>query len=398
MAITRVNTVNELKQIFVEIFLNNTNKISKISNQSVMNAFAYGVAKIAQKALKDIAIAESHQFPDTAYGVTLDTVAENYGIAARFAAGQSSVYIRCVADPGTLYEAGAQVFSGNGVDFDLEEDLTIGTEGYGYAKIRSSISGSKANVPALTITSVDPAPTGHKYVVNEYGAINGRDAESDRLFRLRIKEGGNLAARGTLAYLTQTFMRINSNVLQVRHQGLNSSSQQVLAIVTQNGIDLNASELDDIKSRAEEYLNLSDLNPLTGIPNVEIKNIEYEPIDISARVSIKASADVDRVRQDLQIAVSKYLDFRFWPAGGRFEWDDVLQIFKDNPNIDYVPDTFFVPNQDIITDPLRVPRIRGFLLLDLDGGVIIGNSGVLNPIYYPQIADFSFQQTVLSSI
>lgn len=40
--ITKITTVEELKQIFTEIFLNKTDKVSDISNESVLNALPYG--------------------------------------------------------------------------------------------------------------------------------------------------------------------------------------------------------------------------------------------------------------------------------------------------------------------------------------------------------------------
>jgi len=399
MAVTRVSTVNELKQIFTEILINKSSKITKISNQSVLNGIAFGVAKIAQKALKDIAIVESHLFPDSAYGITLDTVADNYGISSRFLDSESSTYIRLVADPGTVYLAGVHIFSGEGVSFDLEEDLTISNHGYGYGKIRSQTTGLKANVPPLTINSINPIPIGHKYSINEYGALYGRDVESDHLFRLRIiKDSGNLTSRGTLAHITQVMNKINNNVLEVRYHGVNQLLQPVLAIITQNGINLNSIELGLLKSRASEFLNLTDLNITGSDPNIELKNISYEPIDLSMRVKINPSADSDNVRKDIQISISKYLDFRYWKPGDRFEWDNVLQLVKDHPDIEYVPDTTFFPNQDIVTDITKVPRIRGFLLLDLNGGIISTSPSIINPVYYPVEADFSFQSTVLSSI
>jgi len=399
MAITRISTVNELKQIFVEMLINKSSKVTKVSNESVNNGIAFGVAKVTQKALKDIAISESRQFPDSAFGVSLDVVADNYGIASRFGAGESSIYVRVVADPTTAYVAGTHVWSGGGQNFDLEENLTIGSEGYGYAKLRSQDTGSKTNIPALQINTVTPIPTGHKYTINEYGAMYGRDAESDQMLRLRIRNAGNLAARGTLAYITQTFNKINPNVLQVRYNGINNSGQPELAIVTQNGIDLSGVELSEIVNRGEEYLSLVELNPLTGVPNISVVNMQYEPIDISFRCQLNPSANDNDVREDLQIAISKYLDFRTWESGSTFEWDDVLQIVKGHQDVQYVPDTYFFPNNDIITDPTRLPRVRGFIMLDMDGAIITSSSNTtLNPIYYPVDADFSFQSTILASI
>ena len=397
--ITRLSTINELKQIFVELLINKSSKVTKVSNQSVFNGVAFGVAKIAQKALKDIAICESHQFPDSAFGITLDTVADNYGIASRFGASGSSTYVRIVADPGTSYIAGTHVWSGAGESFDLEQDLTVGSEGYAYAKIRSQSTGVRTNVSALQINSVDPIPANHKYTTNEYAALYGRNQESDIDFRQRIKDAGNLASRGTLAHLTQVFQKINSNVLELRYQGYNSLSQPTIAVVTQNGIDLSSQEIDELRIRAEEYLSLVDLSILLGTPNFSIVNIDYQAIDISVRVKINLAADVDTVREDIQISISKYLDFRRWTPGSIFEWDDVLQIVKDHSDIEYVPDTYFFPNQDIVTDQNKLPRLRGFLLLDIDGNILSSSSNsTLNPIYYPALKDFSFHATILASI
>ena len=40
----------------------------------------------------------------------------------------------------------------------------------------------------------------------------------------------------------------------------------------------------------------------------------------------------------------------------------------------------------------------GFQMLDLKGNMIIDLQGNLNPVYYPNIMDFSYQATVLKSL
>ena len=82
--ITKITTADELKQIFTEILLNKTDKISDISNESVLNGIAYGCAKMAQRLLINQAVVEGHLFPDTAYGTYLDDIARSNGIAPRF--------------------------------------------------------------------------------------------------------------------------------------------------------------------------------------------------------------------------------------------------------------------------------------------------------------------------
>ncbi len=397
--ITRVSTITELKQIFGEILMNKTSKVTKIADESVVNGIAYGVAKIAQKALKDIAIVEARIFPDGAYGLYLDTTAANYGVSARFGESGSQTAVRVVGAPGTVYTAGVNVFQGGGVNFDLVSDVTIGVSGYSYAQVSSQTLGASTNVTALSITAVTPVPLGHTFCINEYKALGGRNAEDDNIFRVRIKEGANLAATGTLAHLKQAFLKINSNVLEVYYHGVNALNQAVIAVSTQNGVALTPTELTAIRQRGSEYLSIIDLAPFGGASiNIEIKNIDYEAIDVSLRVELVAGADPDAVRKDLQIAFSKEVDFRFWTPGGRVEWDNLLQIAKDHPGISYVPDTWFFPNNDIIIDPTKLPRFRGFLLLDTSGAIISTAGSALNPIYYPTLADFSFQSTILASI
>ena len=397
--VTRVAPIRELKELFIETLLNRTNKVTKVSNDSVLNGVAYGNAKIAQKAMMEIALVESHLFPDGAHGQYLDNVADINGISPRFGAAPASTYVRLVGAPGTTYVAGTQTFTGNGITWDLQEDVTINALGYGYAKVQSQTSGISTNIDAIVITSVNPAPAGHLYVVNEYRAIGGRDAEDDRLFRLRIKHGANLAARGTLAHLTQVFHKLNNKILRVFYEGIDLEGKPIIALATVNGSDLTAAELDDLKARVEEFLSLRDMS-LLGFNNplITLKNADYFPIDISFRVQLNSSADIDKTRQEIQIDIAKYLDLRFWTPGAKVEWDDLLQIVKDHPKVDYVPDQFFTPNVDIETPLNQLPRVRGFLMLNMDGTLMSGESGILNPIYYPANPDFSFQATILQSI
>lgn len=394
--ITRVSTINELKQIYAEILFNKTDKITKISDQSIVNGVAYGVAKVGQKAMKDIAIVESHLFPDSAFGQHLDDIAQKNGIAPRFGASQSSTYLRLVGAPNTVYQAGVNNFFGNGVTFELVEDVTIGNEGYVYAKVRSQSLGTKTNVPSLTINKVQPEPSGHVFVTNEYEAVGGRSFEDDTLFRLRIKQGVNIAARGTLEYITQVFLKFNTNILQVYCYGINDQNQTILAIATQNGMDLSQNELNELLINAAPYLSLTDYNYVTNNSiGVQLRNIEYQPIDVSFRAELIQTTSADQIRKEIQVQLSKYLDFRYWNPSQKVEWDDLLQIVKQQPNVRYVADSFFFPNGDISIQPGKLPRIRGFIMLDLDGNLIVDNLGVLDPIFYPNDIDFSFQQTVL---
>jgi hypothetical protein len=63
-----------------------------------------------------------------------------------------------------------------------------------------------------------------------------------------------------------------------------------------------------------------------------------------------------------------------------------------------VPDAHFKPQADIIVPKYRLPRIKSFIMRDLDGNVIADNYNVLANFYYPNEADMNFQTSVISSI
>lgn len=398
--ITTITTLEELKEIFIETLLNKTDKVTKISDGSVLNGVAYGVAKIGQKVTKDIAVIESHIFPDSAFGTYLDSIAQLRGVSPRQGALESSTYIRVFGAVGTIYLQGTHTFSGNhGIVFDLEENVTIPSFGYTYAKVRSQTQGLNTNVDPLTINKVSPIPTGHQYCINEYAAVGGQDNESDDLFRERIKREINILARHTLAYLEQVFNKINKSVLRVFHYGFNANNEVILGIATTNGIDLSPSELNELLVKGEQYFSICELRPY-GINNtgVVLQNINWQPVDISFRVDIDNSYDIDLVRKRIQVNLNKEFDYRFWTFDKKIEWDNLLEIVKKTEGVKYVADNSFFPQNDITVNRFKLPRVRGFQMLDLAGNLIANFSGTLNPIYYPNNIYFSYQADVLATI
>lgn len=398
--ITKPTSLSELKEIFVKILLNHTSKVTKISDESVLNGIAFGVSKIGQKALKDISLIEAHIFVDSAYGTQLDSIAIQRGVAPRFTSLGSSTFLRLVGMPGTVYTSTIHKFTGShGITFELEGDATIPISGYLYVKVRSSSTGLRTNVDPLTITKITTSLTGHRYVINEYKAIGGRDIEGDDEFRQRIKEGINYLSTGTLAALTQVFMSINPNVLRVIYNGLNSNGKAELGIVTQNGVDLNPTELSQLLTEGDKFLSITDLKAYGTQENgVVVQNISYTPIDVDFRVELLEDASPDLVRIDLQTKFSKYIDFRYWDYNKKVEWDDLLSIVKNAAGVKYVPDVYFSPNSDLIIPINSLPRFRSFIMRNSVGGIIENQSGTLNDYYYPGVQDNYFVETALMNL
>lgn len=397
--ITKITPVEELKQIFLEIFLNKTDKVSDVSDDSVLNAIAYGNAKLTQRTLTNQAIIEGHIFPDSAYGEYLDNLAAIRGVAPRFGAVGSTTYVRVTADEGTSYIAGIHTFtSTSGIVFDLEESGVVGINGYAYLKVRSQQSGLNTNVDALSINKVSPIPQGHISVINEYAATGGSDQESDTLFRERIKTNMNQMSRTTLSYLEKVFMKINPRVLRLHKGGIDSDGKFNLIVVSVNGQNFTAAEFDEILSKSEEYLSLSELLREGSGFALKLNNVDWLPVDIEFRADIDPAYDIDSVRRNIQIQMNKLFDYRFWKYGDKIEWENMLYAAKNVEGVRYVPDTHFYPQADVNVPKYRLPRVRSFIMRDLDGNIIEDNNGVLSDVFYPNEEDRSYQESVLTMI
>ena len=235
-------------------------------------------------------------------------------------------------------------------------------------------------------------PVGHLAVTNEYIATGGLDAESDEVFRQRIKNNLNILSIGTLEYFNQLFQNQDARVLRTFNLGTNDEGKRILSIVTQNGENLTSGELDALLQSTKEFFPITDLNRFGDTIDIELMNViwfgvNYDGVSrttgIDFRVQIDDNADADMVRRTIQINISKYLDFRFWRPNQIIEWDQLLRIVQDTPGVRYVPDMQFNPRVDEVVPINQLPRVQNFVMRDLAGNIIFDSGGVLSPVFYP---------------
>ena len=397
--ITKVdNTISFLKSLWVETFLNKTNRVTDITDNSVLNGIAFANAKVAQKCLKDIAIVEAQVFPEMASGEYLDRAAQLFGVTPRQGALGSSTYVRVFTDGSrdVTYEAGTHTFVNNdGVRFQIEETVTVPANvGYGYVKVRSEATGAFTNVDANTIINVTPVPQGHLECTNEYFAEGGRDQEDDEMFRLRILNHQNIYSVATLEKLVQVFRNIDDRVLKIMFVGVEEDSYLHIQIVTQNGQDLTQDELDELLEKATPYFGIGDLIVAGNIMGIKLENATWYEVGgdtgIDFRCELVPGYRVADVRKNIQIGLSKYLDFRYWEAGQKVEWDDLLEIVKNTEGVKYVSSEWFRPNQDEPVSEFMLPRIKKFRMRDMNGLIMLDEGTDFEmsfddyaPVYYP---------------
>jgi hypothetical protein len=241
-------------------------------------------------------------------------------------------------------------------------------------------------------------PQGHLFVINEYRASGGRDYEDDELFRQRIKDSVNQLSRDTMSYIEQVFMKINERVLRVHKGGLTADGKMNLIVVAVNGQDFSEQEFNEILSRSEEFLPLNELLRENTDFALSLQNVDWLPVDVEFRVDIDPAYDQAVVRRNIAIQMNKLFDYRFWKYGDKVEWENLLYAAKNVEGVRYVPDTHFYPRVDINVPRYRLPRIRGFILRDLEGNVIEDNGGLMSAVFYPNTIEEGYAASVLSNI
>lgn len=390
---TKIYTRDEIKNQFVQVVLNHTNKISKISDNSVLNGISYGIASIAQKLMKDTALLESELFPEYAYGQYLDKIAQRTGVSPRQSYLGSSVWLRLVGVPGTSYNPSTTFSTPDGIVFNIYDTVTIPDAGFCYVKAKSTSTGSQTNVKANTITQVSNAPSGHLYVINEVPATGGVDVEDDKALLSRISQNFNNFAFDTLSKLRMVLTILNPLILDVRKLGIDNSTGKIrLGIITVNGTQLTTSELKSLSERLWEYLSLSDLS-ISSTTNyqstVEIEMVETVDLVVDFRVDL-TDIDLDLFRSKILIEITKLFDYRNWKPGSSVNWSDIFYIVKSQDGIKSLPSEYFLLGQadtaldtvDITIPPLKLPSLKGFIIRDLEGNAYVKGRSTIIPYYY----------------
>ena len=193
-------------------------------------------------------------------------------------------------------------------------------------------------------------------------------------------------------------MKINPRVLRLMKNGIDSNGKFNLIVVPTNGVDFTEEEFNEILSLSQEYLSLVEVLNESNDYKLKLNNVDWLPIDVEFRVDIDPAYNPQVVRREIQIQMSKLYDYRYWKYGDKVEWDDLLQVVKQVEGVRYVPDTHFFPSYDINVPKYRLPRLRAFIMRDLNGNIIEDNNGVMSDVFYPNEEDSAFIGSVLKNI
>lgn len=396
--ITRVHTIEQIKAWVTESLFNNSTRVTKVSPHSILNGFIYGISRVFQKVMREVSLLETYLFPDSAIGSDLDAILLREGLPARFGAVGSATWVRIMAEEGTVYPQYAQLLSTQGIAFRLEESIIVPPNGYVYAKVSSITVGSNTNIVPLSIYTFSDPPAGHLGVFNEYGATGGRDAEDDETVRARIRNISNVASIETIERITQLMMVFNPNVLRIFHGGVDELGKVNLYIATQNGAELTQDELQALSVYITPWLSVFDLNPYNPLEiGITLRNVNYTTVSLDMAIAYDLNIGLEQVRRDIQINLTKYLDFRFWANGQPVEYARLIEIVRSTNGVLFVSNNSFLLNSklnDLYMPSMSLPMISSFVLRDLNLNILLPEFTQPLPVFYPNKPNQQFRQLV----
>lgn len=386
-------TDSDREQILAEIFLSKQSKVTKISIGSVLSAFFSAIARLVGMVEKDIAIYMSRLYPDLAFGTYLDDCAEVFGISGRFSASSSNVYLCLFAEPGTIYDTTITFQSLTGISFRLINNVVVPNSGIIYAIALSTTTGQATNIDPFTITSLSSSPSGHIGVLNETYAFGGQDNESDLSLRNRIKNAATTVSKDTISALTQACIKINPLVFKIYNNGVTDSGKIDLRILTSNGTLLTNNELLNIQEQIRPYLSLRDTSFFNkNNISVAFENVDIHFIDISMQIQFNSSADIELVRRQMQVKVNLFISQYLFKLG-TLQWEDVFALCRLIEGVDYIPIESFSWKEDFKIDRPKFPKLRSFILRDLNNNILTNNQSDFNQLYSSY--DQNYQSIVL---
>ena len=79
----------EKRRLFIETLINETTKVTKVSENSVLSGVASGISRLSGLIEKDITVYYSKLHPDYTYGSDLDVLSNLFGLPGRLGSSSS---------------------------------------------------------------------------------------------------------------------------------------------------------------------------------------------------------------------------------------------------------------------------------------------------------------------
>jgi uncharacterized phage protein gp47/JayE len=355
-----INTREELEAKLVAEMVAEQEEITAFEPKTAIRGFITAVAGTVRELWNDLYRMQRKIFLNTSSGKDLDELGAERGIT-RQGAASAGVILTFTGDKDTLIPEGTEVENPSTklvyettTDLKLGEknpDLVVDDESKATsATIADTVwaicktSGSIGNSQVNTINKLSNGSiVGVKSVTNYSPAQGGADAESDGLFREKIRNYISILNQGTQSFYEALCKSINSRVLRVKAKKDSTRLDSIkLIIITADGALLSDKDL--------AYLGYQVMSRHRAFTNVICENIKFVLVTVSERVKLLPGYRIEDVFIKTADACANFFDYKSWEFGKSISVDNVFNVCYNVEGVDDIELTSFKVKSGSIND------------------------------------------------
>ena len=258
-------------------------------------AVSYEVWRFYEQLRKVLPIA----FVDETSGQYLVERCREFGIE-RKEAGTAEVLLTFTGQNGTVIPAGTAAVTASGLEFDTTAEAAIGEKGTAEILARAAQSGAAYNVYAGRVNRLLTAIQGVTAVSNLNPATGGYDEETDEALFARLDAFRKTPATSGNIHQYEQWAMETEGVGAARAIDLWNGPGTVKVVLAGN--DLKPVS-ESVRTAAAAYIE----SKRPAGPKVTVVSAEAVEINISVKVELDVSTDVQQVQDALTQALTDYL-------------------------------------------------------------------------------------------
>ena len=337
-----IKTREELEARIVAEMVAEQDEVTVFEPKTAIRGFITAVAGTVRELWNDLYRMQRKLFLNTASGTDLDELGAERGITRR-GATSAGVLLTFTGKAGaSVAEETSVINPSTGLEYLTQDTLVLGSKnpdlaveiddgtGDKYSLFTSpgladtvwavcKSPGTMGNTQVNTITKLKNSITAVTSVNNLTPARGGSDAESDSLFRERIRNQISLLNFGTEAFYETLCKSINSRVLRVRAKKDQSRYDSIkLIIVTADGVPLTLDEKITLSGEIKKKQR--------AFTNVILEDLRYTFVTVKERVRLKPGYTMKDIIVRTADALAGYFDFRTWEFGKSISLDNVFNV------------------------------------------------------------------------
>lgn len=329
-----IKTREELEAKIVAEMVAEQDEVTVFEPKTAIRGFITAVAGTVRELWNDLYRMQRKIFLNTASGTDLDELGAERGITRR-GASPAGVLLTFTGAANTTIDNYTPVINpSTGLVYLTQDTLTLGIKNPDLVVnndnqvISASLAdtvwalctspGTMGNTQVNTITKIDDQEIGSLVsVTNLTPARGGADAESDGVFRERIRNYISVLNQGTEVFYEALCRSVNNRILRIKAKKDNSSPDSIkLIIVTADGVPLSYDEKRALSNEVQKKQR--------AFTNVILEDVKFTFVTVKERIRLKPGYTIKDITSRTADALSNFFDFRTWEFGKSISLDNVF--------------------------------------------------------------------------